>query len=93
MCSACGNPVAPGHWTEAGARTGGHRLRALFRRVAVLRAVLKPYGFSVHADGRIPQMQLTGPGGVKVMVNDLTELWAAVERLQGFPVDPLAPRA
>ncbi len=41
----------------------------------------------------IPQIQLTGPGGIKVMVKDLTELWAAVERIQGFPIDPLAPHA
>ncbi len=91
MCNACGNPAAPGHWTEAGAQQGGIRLRALFHRISVLQRALKPYGFSAHADGRIPQILLTGPGGVRVMVNNLTELWAEVERIQGFPVDPLTP--
>lgn len=89
MCSACGNPAAPGHWAEAGALRGGTRLRAQFRRAAVLRDVLRPYSFSAHVDGRIPQIQLTGPGGVRVMVNNLTELWTEVERFQGFPADPL----
>ena len=93
MCSACGNPAAPGHWAEAGAQRGGSRLRALFHRVSILQHVLKPYGFTAHANGMIPQIQLTGPGGVRVMVSDLTELWAAVERIQGYPIDPLAPRA
>ena len=32
MCSACGYPAAPGHWTEAGAPTAHDRLRAKFRR-------------------------------------------------------------
>ena len=27
MCSACGFPAAPGHWTDAGAQTPGDRLR------------------------------------------------------------------
>nr|WP_298412607.1 hypothetical protein [uncultured Halomonas sp.] len=61
--------------------------------MSVLQRALKPYGFSVHADGLIPQIQLIGPGGVRVMVNNMTELWAEVERIQGFPADPLAPRA
>ena len=92
MCSACGNPAAPGHWAEAGALRGGSRLRALHHRMSVLKRALKPYGFSVYADGVIPQIQLLGPGGTKVMVNDMTELWAEVERIQGFAADPLNPR-
>ncbi|HEY9039938.1 MAG TPA: hypothetical protein VIN05_13460 [Roseovarius sp.] len=91
MCSACGNPAAPGHWAEAGAQRGGSRLRAVFHRVSILQHVLKPYGFTAHTNGMIPQIQLTGPGGIKVMVKDLTELWAEVERIQGYPIDPLTP--
>lgn len=92
MCSGCGNPAAPGHWAEAGAQRGASRLRAVHQRVAILQHVLKPYGFSAYSNGMIPQIQLTGPGGIRVMVNDLTQLWAEVERMQGFPIDPLAPR-
>ena len=93
MCNACGNPAAPGHWTEAGAQTGGIRLRAMFHRVSILKRVLKPYGFSVYADGVIPQIQLICPGGARVMVDNLTELWAEVERRQGFAIDPLTTHA
>ena len=89
MCNACGNPAAPGHWTETGARRGGVRIRALFQRISILKRVLKPYGFSVHADGIIPQIQLICPGGARVMVKNLTELWVEMERIQGFPIDPL----
>lgn len=90
MCNACGNPAAPGHWTEAGAQKGSVRIRAVFQRIAVLKHVLKPYGFSVHADGIIPQLQLICPGGARLLVNNLTELWEQIERIQGFPIDPLA---
>ena len=93
MCNACGNPAAPGHWTEAGAQRGSIRIRAVFHRTSVLKQVLKPYGFSVHADGVIPQIQLIRTGGARVMVNNLTELWAEVERIQGFPIDPLMTHA
>jgi len=36
MCSACGFPAAPGHWTEAGAATTLERLRGRLRRAQVL---------------------------------------------------------
>lgn len=90
MCNACGNPAAPGHWTEAGAQSGGKRIRATHQRMSVLKRVLSPYGFSVYADGIIPQIQLLCPGGARVLVNNLSDLWAEVERIQGFAIDPLA---
>lgn len=89
MCNACGNPAAPGHWTESGAQERGDRLRAVMHRMAVLQRVLKPYGYSVFADGNIPQLQLLCPGGARLMVDNLAELWAAVEKHRGQPIDPL----
>lgn len=89
MCSACGYPAAAGHWTEAGADTPHDRLRERFRRAAMLGALLRPFGVSVHDDGQVPGIQVTGPGGGSVIVANLEDLWGEVERLCGRSFDPL----
>lgn len=92
MCNACGNPAAPGHWTDAGAATPGDRLRARFHRAAVLDRLLRPYGLSAHDGGAIPGIQLSTLTGAQTIVHNLEELWAEAERLLGRPIDPLDPR-
>lgn len=89
MCSLCGFPPAPGHWTEAGAATAHDRLRERFRRVAMLSELLRPLGVQVHDGGLVPGIQVTGPGGGSTIVPDLQALWAEVERMTGRPFDPL----
>lgn len=92
MCNACGNPAAPGHWTEAGAATPGDRLRARFLRAAVLNRILRPYGLSAHDDGVVPGIQIGTLSGARSIVHNLSDLWAEAERLTGRPIDPLDPR-
>lgn len=92
MCNACGNPAAPGHWTEAGAATPGDRLRARFHRAALLQGVLKPYGLSAHDGGVVPGIQIGTLAGAQTIVHNLEDLWAEAERLAGQPIDPLDPR-
>ncbi|WP_343713445.1 hypothetical protein [Inquilinus sp.] len=92
MCSGCGFPAAPGHWTEAGAATAPDRLRARFRRAEVLKPVLRAYGLTAHDGGLVPGIQISTLSGHEVLVRDLEELWAAAERMAGRPVDPLDPR-
>ena len=92
MCNACGNPAAPGHWTEAGTTTPGDRLRARFHRAEVLRTILRPYGLTAHDDGSVPGIQLGKLTGGQTIVNNLTEVWAEAERLSGKPIDPLDHR-
>ena len=89
MCNACGNPAAPGHWTDAGAATPGDRLRARFHRAAVLNAILRPYGLSAHDGGVVPGIQLSTLFGAQVIVQNLAEVWTEAERLCGRPIDPL----
>ncbi|MFA8387877.1 MAG: hypothetical protein ACEPO2_19835 [Pelagibaca sp.] len=91
MCSACGYPAAPGHWTEAGAGTPHHRLRERFRRVQVLQKVLKGSGVTAHDGGVIPGIQVMSLSGAQTIVPDLDTLWREVERLRGRPFDPLDP--
>lgn len=92
MCSICGFPSAPGHWTEAGAHTPSERLRARFRRAAVLRTVLAGYGLTAHDGGQVPGIQLSTLSGDQTIVPNLDGVWQAAERLLGRPVDPLDPR-
>ena len=92
MCSSCGFPAAPGHWTEAGAATPHDRLRARFRRAQVLQSVLPAFGLSASEDGQTPGIVLGDQAGSRVIVANLAELWVAAETLGRRPFDPLDPR-
>ena len=92
MCANCGYPAAPGHWTDAGTADAGERMRARFRRARVLNAILRPSGLTAHDNGLIPGVQLATLSGSHTIARDLTEVWAAAERLAGAPVDPLDAR-
>ncbi len=92
MCSACGFPAAPGHWTEAGSPTPHDRVRAKFRRAQVLQNVLPSYGLKAFDGGVIPGIQISTLSGSETIVRDLDEVWALAEKLSGGPVDPLDPR-
>ena len=92
MCSACGYPAAPGHWTEAGAASAPDRLRSRFRRSQVLKSVLAPYGLTAHEDGQVVGIVVATLSGQHTMARDLAEVWAAAERLAGRAVDPLDER-
>jgi hypothetical protein len=92
MCSACGYPAAPGHWTDAGAATAHDKLRARFRRAEVLQSVLSAYGITAHDGGEVPGIQLASLTGAQAILPNLEELWAAAERMAGRPIDPLDPR-
>ena len=92
MCSSCGYPAAPGHWTEAGASEIHDRLRTRFRRAQILKDVLKPFGLSAHDGIHVPGIQLSNLSGNHVIVRDLAELWQEAERMTGVAIDPLDPR-
>ncbi len=90
MCSACGFPSRPGHWTDAGGSTPGDRLRLRFIRVAAINRLLAPWGLKAYDDGVTPGLQLFAPGGARELVADLDNLWAVASRMAGTPVDPLS---
>ena len=92
MCTSCGYPPAPGHWTDAGTADAGERMRARFRRARVLNAILRPYGLTAHDGGLIPGVQIATLSGSQTIVDDLAGVWVAAERLAGMPVDPLDQR-
>lgn len=89
MCSSCGFPAVPGHWTEAGAATPHDRIRERFRRVQVLQKMLQGTGVTAHDGGVVPGIQVMSLSGQQTIVANLEELWAEVENLRGRPFDPL----
>ncbi|MZR31493.1 hypothetical protein [Sneathiella litorea] len=91
MCSACGLPSLPGHWTDAGASEPGSRLRLRFTRLTIINRLLAPYQLIAHDDGSMPGLQLMAPDGKRVIVSDLETLWVEAARLAGVSIDPLSP--
>ena len=92
MCSSCGYPARPGHWTEAGAAEAHDRLRARYRRAEVLKRVLTAYCLTSHDGAQVPGVQVGTLSGDQTIALDLAEVWAVAEKLAGQPVDPLDPR-
>jgi hypothetical protein len=92
MCALCGFPMAPGHWTEAGARTTGERMRARLRRAAVLRRALRAHGLDAQDGAPMPGVRLVAPDGAQALAPDLGAAWRAAERMLGAPLDPLDQR-
>ena len=88
MCSACGFPARPGHWTDAGLTTPHDRLRARFTRAALLQKLLKPYGLTAHDDG-LTGLRLSTLSGASVMIEGLDDLWTKAATLAGRPIDVL----
>lgn len=93
MCSGCGFPATPGHWTEAAAPDAGERLRARLRQVRVANRILAPFGLSVADGVGVPGFQLTNGRGDTRLARDLGALWEEAGRMAGGPVDPLSERA
>lgn len=93
MCSGCGFPATPGHWTEAAAPDAGERLRARLRQVRLAGRILAPWGLSVAEGFGVPGLQLSDGRGDTRIVRNLGELWEEAARMAGQPVDPLADRS
>jgi hypothetical protein len=89
MCSACGFPARPGHWTDAGLISPQDRLRASLRRAEVLARVLRPLGLTAHAAG--DGIVLSTLSGASEVVTNPADIWPAVERLARRQFDPLVP--
>ena len=89
MCNACGFPARAGHWTDAGLLTAHDRLRARFRRAAILARILRPYGLTAHDDGVTDGITLSTLSGASEIVTDPAQLWPAAERLARRPIDLL----
>ncbi|HSI00602.1 MAG TPA: hypothetical protein VLA02_08375 [Reyranella sp.] len=99
MCALCGVLGGDGHWTDAAARPGVftrnvnalQRRRERINRVARAQKVLGFYGLTL-SDWQASSFILSTRTGKTEIVDNLTHLWAAAEKLIGRPCDPLDPR-
>ncbi len=98
MCALCGVLGGAGHWTDAPARPGVftrnvdtlQRRRERAHRVACARRVLGHYRLTLSDWQGISFLLSTATGKTEI-VDNLTHLWAAAEKLLGRPCDPLDP--
>jgi len=99
MCALCGVLGGGGDWTDAAARPGVftrnvdsvQRRRERANRVACAQKVLSFYGLTL-SDWQATSFVLSTLTGKSEIVDNLTHLWAAAEKLTGRPCDPLDPR-
>jgi len=96
MCALCGVLGGPDHWTDAIARPGvftrntdtASRRRERMHRVAAANRILKHYRMTL-ADWQGSAFVLSTATGKTEIVDNLSHLWAAAERLLGRKCDPL----
>ena len=95
MCGLCGL-LGIVHWTETSAHAEactGDRRRTIraerAHRSAVINAALTPYRMKV-SDFQATNYILSSATGKREIVDDIQAVWAAVDRMRGKPVDPLA---
>lgn len=94
MCGLCGILGGQEHWSDFlpaanGARPARLRRNERVRRASYLNTVLRAYGCSV-SDWQGSKYQVSTFTGKTELVDDLGQLWAAVERLTGRIPDPLS---
>ncbi len=90
MCGMCGVYGSGTHWASMPMPETGHAFqRQRYILVDMANAVLAPFHLSV-SDFQGQSFVLSSPTGAMELVDDITGLWNAVERLLGYPLDPLA---
>jgi hypothetical protein len=93
MCSLCGALGVEGDWTDSATTSlsGGRTRRAQrLERVHVVNMVLKQFSL-VLADWEGAKYQLSTHTGRTEIVDNLSQVWPAAERLLGRACDPLDP--
>lgn len=98
MCSLCGVLGGKGHWTESSGAAGSLPGAALYatrgaerqERVRLLNRVLAPFALRLE-DWAGTSYILRTRTGQSAIVEHLSQLWAAAERLRKSPCDPLDP--
>ena len=98
MCGLCGILGDGSHWADGVAGPGETaasavpwlRRQARRQRVSLGNQVLRHRGLSI-ADWQGASYLLRGRTGATAIVTGLGDLWPAVDRLSGAPLDPLDP--
>lgn len=96
MCGLCGILGGTGHWTESQAApeafAGREQVHTITRerldRSALVNRVLHHYRLSLKPWSGSSYV-LRGGTGKTVLVENLSQMWAAAEKMTGLALDPL----
>ena len=95
MCGLCGLFGSDDHWTAAQPGRGAasadpvQRRKARQERVAAVNTLLAARRITIR-DWQGQNYVLTGPTGQQVVVDTISDIWAALENGPGGAFDPLA---
>ncbi len=93
MCGVCGVLGGPAHWSSTQGRlqlAGAATARAeRARNAKLLNRITRTRGLSV-SDWQGSSFVVAGATGGQEVVESLGEVWAAMDRLGGRSIDPLA---
>jgi hypothetical protein len=91
MCVLCYEFAGEDHWADA--VTGGEAedlpLRARYRRLRIVAAVLSSYGLTVSDPGVGRYVVISDRKGASEMATTLPSVWQAAQRLSGRRIDAL----
>ncbi len=98
MCSLCGVMGGGAHWSNSGdspeafaGRGQPHtRQRERQERVRLVNRILSFYGLRLQ-DWQGVSYRLQNKTGQTLLVDNLSDLWAAAEKIRKNPCDPLDP--
>ncbi len=96
MCALCGVLGGDDHWTDPVARPGVYvrslslteRRRERTRRISEANLILRLFGLALE-DWQGASYVLRTATGKSEVIDTLSPLWTAAERLSGQPCDPL----
>jgi hypothetical protein len=89
MCSLCGNMGVGRDWADEAKATGGTATLERQHRMQLAAEVLRPAGLTLRQWGG--RYQLLGATGRSELVDTLSGLWPAADRLGRRALDPLDP--
>ena len=89
MCALCGALGGEAHWTDASGHAGERaRRQERLTRASLANTVLRHYGLAMSDWQGSSYMLRSATGGTE-LVDNLTMLWPAAEKLSGRRCDPL----
>ena len=88
MCALCGALGGESHWTDSAGGAGRTRRHERLTRASLANTLLRHYGLSM-SDWQGSSYMLRSATGGSVLIDNLTSLWPAAERLSGRRCDPL----
>lgn len=93
MCSGCGTPPSDIDWYSAGiSDSPGGRILSRSQLARAANAILTGSGLNVTFYPGASGLSIRNSAGVTEQIHSLSDVWTIAGKLNGAPLDPLAPR-